>query len=405
MSKILNTKLTSLEKKWVLYDVGNSAFILLVSTIFPIYFNFLTQDAGISPENSLAYWGYAVSLVTIIVAILGPILGSYADLYDMKRKFLAFAVIIGSISCALTGFISSWLNFIILFIISKSACNISLIFNDAMLLDITTKNRMDNVSSKGFAYGYIGSCIPFVLGLIFVLFDENSGISIAFIINALWWFVMSIPIIKSYKQLHFKTKIPSIKENISGLLATIKEISNNKQQTFFLISFFLYIDGVYTIIDMATAYGTALGLDDNSLLLALLLTQIIAFPCTIFTGRLSNTHKTSSLLSICIIGYIFIAIFAIFLRTQLHFWILAILVGMFQGSIQALSRSYFGKIIPVEKSGEYYGIMDICGKGASFLGTILVSFVTQITGELHLGISVITPIMIIGYVLFRKSLK
>ena len=185
-------KMTSLEKKWVLYDVANSAFTLLVSTIMPIYFNALAQSGGVSEVDYLAYWGYATSASTLIVAFLGPILGTSSDAKDRKKIFFMIAVLIGAIGCVGLGIMQSWLWFLLLFVIAKSAYQLSLVFYDSMLTDVTSKERMDEVSSKGYAYGYIGSCIPFVASLVLVLMYDSFGISmntammLAFILIALW---------------------------------------------------------------------------------------------------------------------------------------------------------------------------------------------------------------------------
>ena len=173
----------------------------------------------------------------------------------------------------------------------------------------------------------------------------------------------------------------------------------------FLLAFFFYIDGVYTIIDMATAYGQALGLDSTGLLLALLVTQIVAFPFCLIFGALAKKIPGTTLITVCIGAYFLIALYAIQLDKQSEFWFLAVCVGMFQGGIQALSRSYFAKIIPPEKSGEYFGLLDICGKGASFLGTTLVSVISQVTGKVNLGVGAIAIVFVIGFVLFRKAVS
>ena len=173
----------------------------------------------------------------------------------------------------------------------------------------------------------------------------------------------------------------------------------------FLLAYFFYIDGVYTIIDMATAYGTALGLNTTGLLLALLVTQIVAFPSAIAFGRLSEKYSSDRLIMICIAAYTGVVLFAMFMSSQIHFWILAVCVGLFQGGVQALSRSHFAKIIPAEKSGEYFGLLDICGKGASFVGTTLVGVVSQATGKQNMGIGVLIFVFLIGIVLFAKSVR
>ncbi len=404
--------MTSLEKKWVLYDVANSAFTLLVSTIMPIYFNSLASNANISEVDYLAYWGYATSAATLIVAFLGPVLGTFSDAKGRKIKFFMAAVLVGVIGCVFLGIMQSWLWFILLFIITKSAYQLSLVFYDSMLTDVTTEERMDIVSSQGYAWGYIGSCIPFIMALALVLLYEQMGISmstammLAFLLIAVWWLLLSIPLFKSYKQVHYIDVEEHAALNTWKRLGNIfNELKENKKALLFLVAFFFYIDGVYTIIDMATAYGTALGFDTTSLLLALLLTQVVAFPAAIAFGKLSQKVANHKLMFVCIFAYLCIAIYAIFLVEQYQFWILAFFVGLFQGAIQSLSRSYFGRLIPPEKSGEYFGIYDICGKGAAFIGTFLVSTVSQFTDSMNLGVGAIAIMFVFGLFFFYKTIK
>lgn len=405
-------KLNGKEKRWILYDVGNSAFVLLVATIIPIYFNYLAGKAGLSDVDYLAYWGYAASICTVIVAILGPILGTIADTKGYKKPIFMISILIGTIACSLLGLMVQWMAFLIVFLIAKVGFSASLIFYDSMLSDITDEERMDYVSSQGYAWGYIGSYVPFVLCLVIVLGSDPLGIrmetamGIAFVLVAVWWLLMSLPLLKNYEQKYYVEKKPhAIAQSFKRLGETFKNMKEEKQVFMFLLAFFFYIDGVYTIIDMATAYGSALGLDSTGLLLALLVTQIVAFPCAIIFGNLSYRIRTEKLIIVCIFAYLGIAIFAVFLKTQLQFWILAILVGMFQGGIQALSRSYFTKIIPEEHSGEYFGLMDICGKGASFVGTTIVSIVSQLTGNISMGVGMIAILFCIGIVIFLKAVS
>lgn len=403
-------KLTKAEKNWVLYDVGNSAFVLLVSTIMPIYFNYLAEKAGLSSVDYLAYWGYAASVATIIVAVMGPVFGTLADTKGFKKPIFTATLMIGAIGCLALGLAKQWLLFLIIFIIAKTGFSGSLIFYDSMLGDVTDDERVDNVSSQGYAWGYIGSCIPFIACLVLVLGADKIGIGIeaamgiSFAVVAIWWIVMTLPLLKTYKQKHYVERKPgAVRESFVRLGATIKNVKKERKIFLFLLAFFFYIDGVYTIIDMATAYGTALGLDSTGLLLALLVTQLVAFPFAIIFGRLSEKYDTANLITVCIFAYIGIAVFAMFLRTQWQFWMLAILVGMFQGGIQALSRSYFTKIIPPEKSGEYFGLMDICGKGASFLGTTVMSLVSQLTGNINFGVGAIALFFILGIIVFKMA--
>lgn len=406
-------KLNRMEKNWILYDVGNSAFTLLVSTIMPIYFNYLAGQAGISEVDYLAYWGYATSIATIIVALLGPVVGTASDTKGRRKKLFLIALLVGSIGCVFLGFSQSWIWFLLLFVIAKSAYSLSLVVYDSMLPDITSEDRADEVSAQGYAWGYIGSCIPFLLSLVLVLFYEKIGISmktamgIAFLLVALWWLMLSIPLLKHYQQNHYQTSHTknNLKDSFQRLGGIFSELKKNKKILFFLIAFFFYIDGVYTIIDMATAYGTALGLDSTGLLLALLVTQIVAFPAALTFGRLAGKVNPSQLITVCITAYFLIALYGIILKEQYQFWLLAIAVGMFQGAIQSLSRSYFVKIIPADKSGEYFGIYDICGKGAAFAGTMVVSMISQITGSVNLGVGALSVMFLIGIFFFRKADK
>ena len=409
MSKL---KLTPAERSWILYDVGNSAFTLLVATIIPIYFNFLAEQAGLSNVQYLAYWGYAASAATLLVAVLGPVFGALADTQGYKKPIFLLFLGVGLLGCVGLGFVRHWLWFLGIFVIARVGYSGSLIFYDSMLSDITEADRMDHISSQGYAWGYIGSCIPFAVCLLLVLGAEGLGLSmvtamaLAFGITALWWMGFTLPLLRRYEQRHFVERRPhAIRESFARLGRTLARARQEKKIFLFLLAFFFYIDGVYTIIDMATAYGEALGLDSAGLLLALLVTQIVAFPSAILFGRLARRISGEQLIPLCIAAYFGIAIYAMFLRTQGQFWVLAVLVGLFQGGIQALSRSYFARIIPANQSGEYFGLLDICGKGASFMGTTVVSVVSQLTGNISLGVGMIALLFLVGLFLFRKAAK
>ena len=415
------TKLTPLERSWILYDIANSAFTLLVSTLIPIYFNSLAGAAGVNEDMYLSYWGYAGSISTVLVAIIAPICGTMSD-RKFKKPIFLLTVVLGCVACAAMGVTTHWLFFLGIFVLAKVGFHSSIVFYDSMLPEITTPERMDNVSSMGYAFGYIGSVIPFVLCLVLVLFCDSFGLTMgqamvgAFLITAAWWAILSIPLAKRYKQTAYVEKEgTALGDSFKQLVRTFQEARKEKHIFVYLIAFFFFINGVYTIIDMATAYGSALGLDTTGLLLALLLTQVVAFPCAILFGRLSAKYDTGLLIKICIICYTCITAFGMFLVTLWQFWVLACLVGMFQGGIQALARSYLAKIIPPERSGEFYGLMDICGKGASFLGTTLVAVVSQVTAGVELNIFGITMqnenmavgsllvLFAIGYFVFCKA--
>jgi UMF1 family MFS transporter len=405
-------KFTKLEKQWILYDVGNSAFTMLVSTIIPIYFKNVANTAGISPADSTAYWGYALSLSTIIVAILGPILGTVADTKGYKKPLFSLFMMFGVLGCAALALPVPWIIFLAIFVIGKVGFSGSLIFYDAMLNDITTDDRMDEVSSNGYAWGYIGSCIPFTISLLLVLFADKIGLTataataIAFILNALWWLLITLPLLKNYKQKYYVEKGNNpVAESFKRLGKVLFNIRKEKKIFLFLLAFFFYIDGVHTIISMSTSYGKDVGITDSNLLLALLLTQVVAFPCAILFGKLSKKFKSDNLIATSIMGYIAITAFALQLDKAWEFWVLAVCVAVFQGAIQALSRSYFSKIIPKEKSSEYFGLYDIFGKGAAFMGTMLMSIATHITGSSKAGVVGIGAMFILGLIIFKSATK
>ncbi|PIE98796.1 MAG: MFS transporter [Treponema sp.] len=404
-------KLNKAEKDWAMYDAGNSAFTLLSTTIVPLYFYEIAKRASVSSADYFAFWGYAASISTIIVMLLGPIAGAIADGKNMKKKVFLITLLVGTIATVLFSLPVSYITFLVILVSAKVAYQTSLVVYDSMIIDITTNDRMDTVSSIGYALGYILSCIPFIASIALIFFGEKIGIStnlsmiIAFIINAVWWFAFSVPLLKTYKQINFTKEQSGFITTFSSLWHSLKEIAHSKKILLFLIAFFFYIDGVYTIINMAIAYGKSVGLDDAGLLLALLVTQIIAFPSVIIFARLAEKFRTSVLIKICIVAYFFITLYAVQLDKLFEFWVLAITVGMFQGAVQALSRSYFGKIIPQSKSGKYFAVYDICGKGATFLGALILSAIAQITKNQSLGTLALPVMFIIGIIFFIMADK
>lgn len=404
--------LSKLEKQWVLYDVGNSAFVMLCTTIIPIYFKNIASASGISMANSTAYLSYALSLCTIIVAIMGPVMGTMADTKDFKKPFFMSFFLLGVLGCFALAIPKTWLAFLVVLVVAKTAYSMSLIFYDAMLTDVTSDDRMDMVSSHGYAWGYIGSCIPFVACLLLILFADKIGISagtatmLAFCITGAWWFFVTLPLLKNYRQIYaVEVQGNPVVESFKRIKNLLFSNSKDKKILYFLLSFFFYIDGVYTIIDLATSYGKDVGISDTNLLLALLLTQVVAFPCSILFGKFSAKYKTENLIKVSILGYFGIALFALQLDKAWEFWFLAVCVAVFQGAIQALSRSYYARIIPKEKASEYFGFYDIFGKGAAFMGTMVMGISTQISGNSKTGVALLSVMFLIGFFVFRKAEK
>ena len=394
------------ETSWVLYDVGNSAFVMLSTALIPVYFSSIAEPGS----SVVVAWGYAETVASLILALLMPFLGSLADLAGSKKKFLVGFMGTGAVACAALGFPTEALPFLILYVISSVMLNGSMVFYDGMLVDATTEDRYDKVSSHGYAWGYIGSCIPFIACLAVVLggpsigIDMMIGMKIAFLITAAWWVAFTIPLIRNVRQTHYKERTAHVfADMFRGIGHTIKSIVHDRRLLLFMVAFFFYIDGVHTVIKMSTSYGTDLGIDSTQLVLALLVTQFVAFPSAIAYGRLSERFGTKRMLLVAILAYFCIVLFAaFFLRSALEFWILAICVGLFQGGIQALSRSEFGKLIPKDNANEYYGFFDIFGKYAAVMGTFLVSVFTQLTGNPSIGVLSIAVLFLIGFVLLAR---
>ena len=413
--------LTKTERAWVLYDVGNSAFTMLACSLIPIWFKELaigTAPGQINGDQATAYYSIAVAIVTVIVALLGPICGAIADRKDMKKIFFTTAVALGVVGCIINGFATSWVAFLIIYVLAKIFYSASLTFYDSMLNDVTTEERMDEVSSYGFAWGYIGSCIPFLVALVayilggglgekLQLFSPEIGKIIGFTVTGIWWFLVTIPLIKNYKQIYYVERGKTgVRKVFAKIFATLKKIAvEDKKVLFFLIGFFLYIDGVGTIIDNCINIGTDLGLPTVGQVVFLLATQVVAWAGSLVFARLSKKFRTVTLIVVCIFGYFAVCLYALTLHTLIDFGILAFGVGCFQGSIQSLSRSYYSKIIPPENSGEYFGIYDIFSKGASFLGSAVIAWVKLAGGTINIAVATLSIFFLLGFIFLKLSDK
>ena len=396
-------RFTKLEWSWIFQDWANSAYSLMITTaIFPIYYKSLTDGAGIASHDSTAYLGYANSISTIIIAVMAPFLGTLADFKGVRKPLFSIGTLLGILSVFAMIFVKSdlWLWLLILYGLSHMGFSMANIFYDASIMDVTTYQRMDMVSATGFGFGYIGSVIPF---LVFMLlnfsgvFTSTTTVYIGFIMTALWWFVFTIPYWKNVKQTTFRVKETSvITESIQSLSNTLKEIKKYPNIMLFLIAYFFYIDGVGTIIAMATAVGSDKGLTSQELILMLLVVQIVAFPCSMLYGYLSKQVGNKRMLFIGIFTYVIICFLGLRLNAFKDFVVLAILVGSAQGGIQALSRSYFGQIIPRDKSNQFFGFYNIFGKFSSILGTTILAVVAQMTGDSLKGLFAIIIEFLLG---------
>ena len=411
--------LTKSEKSWVLYDVGNSAFTMLACSLIPIWFKELaigTAPGQITGDKATAYYSLAIAVVTVVVALIGPVLGALADRRDLKKICFTTTVALGVAGCILNGFATGWMAFLVIYVLAKIFYAASLTIYDSMLNDITTEDRMDQVSSYGYAWGYIGSCIPFIIALgAYVLsggLSENLmimsprlGKIIGYTVTAIWWLLVTLPLIRNYKQVNYTERTKgSVRRVFGKIFGTLKTIAlHDRKVLFFLIAFFLYIDGVGTIIDNCINIGTDLGLPTVGQVVFLLATQVVAWGGSLVFARLSRKHSTVPLILVCIAGYFAVCLYALTLKTLLHFGILAFGVGCFQGSIQSLSRSYYSKIIPAENSGEYFGIYDIFAKGASFLGSAVIAAVKLAGGTINIAVASLAIFFALGFLFLRIS--
>lgn len=402
MSKSI--KLTKREKSWILYDCGNSAYSIAITTaLFPVYFGMVNEG------NSMDY-GYFASIASVIIAILSPILGTIADYKDFKKRFFIFFAAVGIFMTAMLPIVPEGQVVLLATVYVLTALGFAgaNIFYDAFLVDVTTDEKMDSVSTKGFAYGYIASVIPFTisLGVVFILGMDNSlGYKLGFVITALWWGLFTIPLIRNVKQVYYVEPEPKpISKSFFRLGKTFLKIKNYKLVVIFLFSYFFYIDGVNTIIKMAVPYSqNALGLssDDTFMLLGiLLLIQIVAFPCAIIYGNLAKKYTAKRMILVAIGTYIFTVGFAFVMTELWHIFILGALIGSAQGGIQALSRSYFAKIVPKKNANEFFGFYNIFGKFAAIIGPLLMAITADVTGNARYSILAIAPLFVIGMVIF-----
>lgn len=420
-------RFTKAEKSWIMYDWANSIYATnIMAAIFPIYFAMQANETG----NKL--YGFAVSAAALVVALLAPILGAIGDFSGMKKKLFAGFLVLGLVFTAVMAAFEDWRLMLVGFILSRIGFSGSCLFYDSFLTDVTTPERMDRVSSWGYAMGYIGgSTIPFIISIAVMLLMNQSVLSykISILIVVVWWAVFSIPFLKNVKQQYSVEDAPQAlaKEAFRNAWKTFKDILKDKKILFFIIAYFFYIDGVDTIISMATNYGETLGLGAIGMILALLVTQIVAVPFSILFGNLAKKVGAMRMIAIAVCVYFVITILGFFMGFNIEqaelsggdidaalklsstlFWILATLVGTVQGGIQALSRSYFGQLIPPERSNEYYGFLDIFGKFSCVIGPALYAATYAATGRASLGILSIIVLFFGGMVaLFagRKYMK
>ena len=438
------SRLTKTERSWAMYDWANSVYATIIMTaIFPIHFTSAAAADGMAGD---ATWATGTSIATACMAVLAPLFGSLADFRGMKKRLLAIFMLIGVVFTLTMAVFDKWQLMLLGYIVSYIGYAVANLFYDSFLTDVTTPQRMDMVSAKGYAYGYIGgSTIPFVIALLLVTFASRLELSAAMAVKlcvvmaSVWWGLFSIPLLKNVKQVHYveASRDGIMRASFRNLLKTARDIVRIRPLWLFMIAYFFYIDGVNTVIKMSTSYGSTLGLGAVGMVAALMVTQIVAVPCSIGFARLSRRFGARRTLlfgafvylAVCVLGFYmgfslenaeraaqlamhdggmnaYNAIYEPARRfSQKLFWVLAFLVGTSQGGMQALSRSQFGRMIPPSRSNEFFGFFDIFGKFAAILGPFLYALSVTLTGRSSFGVLSLVALFVAGVVMLLLTPK
>ena len=419
-------RFTKQEWSWIMYDWANSVYAtVMMAALCPIYF---ASVAGAAGQPGDYWWGIGTSVGMIVIAVLSPVFGAFADYMGWKKRIFSGFLVLGLLFTAISAITNSWIVLLIGYAVSHVGFAGANLIYDSFLPDVTENDNMDKVSSYGYAMGYIGgSTIPFIVCIGFVMLSafrpdimaEAVAYKISLAIAVVWWGLFSIPFLRNVRQQHGLEKPEKglIGETFRSIGRTAGKIVKEKGLLIFMLAYFFYIDGVNTVITMSTAYGTELGLDAVLMIVALLVTQIVAVPCSIAFGNLSKKvgslplifYAVGTYFVICIIGFIMgygleENLFGVS-TGQVLFWILAFLVGTVQGGIQAISRSYFTKLVPPQHAGEFFGFFEIFGRFAAVMGPLLYAFVKGVTGRSSFSILSIVLLFMVALAILISGRK
>ena len=396
---------------WCMYDWGSSAFSTTAeAAVLPVYFGTIAASS-LAPNQATAYWGYTNSLALLVAAVLAPILGSIAYYTGSKKKLLAIFAGIGILATALMFTLNTgaWVFALVLFFFGSIGLGASYIFYDALLGHVAKEEDSDFVSSKGYAMGYLGGGILLAINIAMIWFLEtnNLGYRLSLLSVALWWGVFTIPLMRHVPEppankTGIQAGLNPVKASFSRLAMTFKEIRKYRELFKFLIAFWLYNDGIGTIIKMATIYGAAIGIGTLDLVGALLLTQFVGIPFSLLFGKFSKRVGTKRSVMIGLGWYALLTVAGYFMSEAWHFWALAFSVGMVQGGTQALSRSLYSHMAPKARSAEFFGFYDVSSKFAGIVGPFLFAVVSQIAGQSRLSIVALIVFFIGGIILLTR---
>jgi len=398
---------------WVMYDWANSAFATtIMAAVLPVYY---AQVAGANLEGNLAtvYWAYTTSISLLVAAVLGPILGAVADFRGEKKKFLAAFMVIGVLGTALLYFVRTgdWLMASAFFVLGELGFAGSLVFYDSLLPHIAGPNEIDQVSSRGYAMGYLGGGLLLAVNLVMIMFapEEITGLMtrLTFVTVAVWWFVFSIPVLRLVPEppnrvLAGEAGVNPVKVSFQRLGRTFSEIRRYRELFIFLVAFWFYNDGIGTIIKMATIYGAEIGITQTTLIGTLLMVQFVGIPFTFVFGWLAKKIGTKPAIYLSLLIYTIICIFGYFMSQEWHFWALGFAVAIVQGGSQALSRGLFGRLAPKSKSAEFFGFFSVSEKFAGIVGPFIFGVVGQMMGNSRLAIVSLVIFFIIGATLLSR---
>lgn len=404
---------------WSLYDAANSVFYTTVMAgFFPIFFKkfwSLNTDPVVSTERL----GWILSIAGFLLAVLSPLLGIISDRRKVKKKLLFSFMVVGVVSTLGLYFVpaGAWFPAALLYGMAFFFCNASTIFYDSLIMSVSPSDEFDRVSSLGYALGYLAGGVVFAVNVLMYLkptwfgFSEGSqAILFSFLVVGIWWFLLTLPLMKNVSEPHIDENRESLNilftDSIRILKSTFSEIYKNKNLFYFLLAYWFYIDGVSTIMAMAVDYGVAINLDTSALIQALLLVQFIGFPAAYIGGALAKKYGSKYIVLGTLVIYGIVVIGATQLQTEFHFYLMATMIGLSQGSVQALSRSIFAQLIPEEKSGEYFGFFNLVGKFASIFGPLLMAMTARLTHDSRLSVLSLLILFILGvYFLLKVRIR
>ena len=402
------TKLSREIKAWISYDLGNSAFATTVlAAFFPIFYN-QYWSSNIDSNLSAQYLSWTLVISNLTLLFTAPLIGAITDISKSTKKLFISMVMISIIGTGLLYTLEAglWLYALIFFGIANYFFSASNVIYDKILVQIASPSLFSKISGYGYAWGYFGGGFLFLINACMSLYPELFGLSSqaeairwSFITVSIWWFIFLIPLAVTYKEPSAKVvENQVIRNSFKNLINTFISISQYRNAFIFLIAFFLFIDGVHTVVALAATFALNLGLDSSSVIIALLMVQFIAFPSTLMWAYVGEKYSDKFVINFSILIYILIIIYTLFLSNAMEFYILAAMVGFVQGGIQGSSRGLFAKLIPHDKAGEFFGLFNTFGKAGAFMGPALVGLFLALFENVRISLLPILVLFVLGLI-------